>query len=103
MTSQMPSLHYATPPRLAPRRWWSVRTTAVAIAGAAALHVAALIAIHYEQVFKDFHLKLPALTMLVLDFSEWWIGRFGWIIGWGAALAVPALVALVRPRVEPGS
>ena len=32
----------------------------------------------FAQIFNDFHLKLPGVTQILIDFSDWMANRFGW-------------------------
>ncbi|MBI9017388.1 MAG: type II secretion system F family protein [Phycisphaerae bacterium] len=50
----------------------------------------------FQTVFKDFDTELPAVTLLLLDISEWIVERWGWLILIGTPFAIMFLFKLIR-------
>src|SRR4051812_7337892 len=50
-----------------------------------------------ESLYKDFGIKLPAATQMLLD-----VARFGIRYEWIPAMSLPLVVALLVPHVLPG-
>ena len=51
----------------------------------------------FEEVFRDFGVKLPTATVLLLRASRFFGPTGGWVIFWIPAIVVPLLVARARP------
>ena len=50
----------------------------------------------FEQIFKDFKVKLPGATVLLLTISRWFANDYGWIYMIAAPVAVISLLKLTR-------
>lgn len=103
MSRVPPPLDYASPPPASDRRpWWVMpRLAVVLVAAASFLQIAfGFVIPPFEEKFKSFNLKLPGATQLCLDAAAWWNRGYGWLYGWGLALAVAA-AALVGMVIHP--
>jgi type II secretory pathway component PulF len=84
-----------------PRRWFSLRTTVLAMALTAMLQVNLQLALRWKELFVTFHLRLPGLTQLWFDVADWWTLRFGWAIAWPLAVILPTGITLLRRHPQP--
>jgi type IV pilus assembly protein PilC len=50
----------------------------------------------FEQIFKDFHTDLPAITQVLLSVSRWFANQYGWAYVLFAPIAFALLVKLIR-------
>jgi len=50
----------------------------------------------FEQIFKDFKVKLPGATVLLLTISRWFANDYGWIYMIAAPVAIISLLKLAR-------
>jgi len=50
----------------------------------------------FEQIFKDFKVKLPGATVLLLTISRWFANDYGWIYMIAAPVAIIGLLKLTR-------
>src|SRR3954453_12173434 len=50
----------------------------------------------FEQIFRDFGLKLPAVTQLLLDISDFFALQYGWAYVLCAPIAIVLIIKLVR-------
>jgi type IV pilus assembly protein PilC len=50
----------------------------------------------FEQIFKDFHTDLPAITQVLLSVSRWFANQYGWAYVLFAPIGFALLVKLIR-------
>jgi type IV pilus assembly protein PilC len=50
----------------------------------------------FEQIFKDFHTDLPAITQVLLAVSRWFANQYGWAYVLFAPIGFALLVKLIR-------
>ena len=50
----------------------------------------------FEQIFKDFHTELPAITQVLLDVSRWFAQQYGWAYILFSPVAFTVVYRLVR-------
>jgi type IV pilus assembly protein PilC len=50
----------------------------------------------FEQIFKDFDIELPAVTMMLLNMSEWLVKKYGLIYIIGSVPAIMMVFKLIR-------
>jgi type IV pilus assembly protein PilC len=50
----------------------------------------------FEQIFKDFGMKLPGVTQLLLDISHWFAQDYGWAYVLFAPVVFTLLIKLIR-------
>jgi hypothetical protein len=100
---QVRSIAYATPAPREPRRWFSLRTTLLALLVTGIVQIDLLFTLQFKQRFLDFHVKLPGLTRLLLAVAVWWNAEFGWAIVWPLAIALPIGMTFLRHRHRGGN
>ena len=91
----LPPIPYAT---RQPRRWFSLRTTVLALALTEMLHLNLQLALRWKDLFTSLHLRVPGQTQLWFDAADWWSVRFGWAIAWPLAVVLPMGITLLRRR-----
>ena len=50
----------------------------------------------FAKIFEDFHLKLPAITQILVDFSHWMAVEYGWAYVLFSPVAIIVLWRLIR-------
>jgi type IV pilus assembly protein PilC len=50
----------------------------------------------FEQIFKDFGTKLPAITQVLIDFSHWFGAEYGWLYLVISPVAFSLIVRLIK-------
>jgi type IV pilus assembly protein PilC len=50
----------------------------------------------FEQIFKDFNTKLPFITQLLLDMSNWFAKQYGWAYVLFAPIGIALVIKLLR-------
>src|SRR4051812_36495466 len=50
----------------------------------------------FKDIFKDFHLKLPAPTMMLLDISDFFANKYGWAY----LIALPFVIAISNKLIR---
>jgi hypothetical protein len=97
------SIGYATPVTRQQRRWFSLRTTLLALLVAGFIQASLLVPFHFKRVFVDLHLKLPVPTQMWLDAGDLWNAAYGWAIAWPLAVSTSIGITLVRRPPRPGN
>jgi hypothetical protein len=59
--------------------------------------VCAVVVPVYEAHFRNLGTKLPTVTVGIVRFSRFIVNGYGWAYVWPLALAIPVLVAALRP------
>ena len=88
-------------PARSPRRWTSVpQTIVLLILTAYASLLLTRIVPAYEPIFRDFGIRLPLFTQVLLDVSRWYRGGYGWIVVWLLPFVVPVVVTQLWTRLR---
>ena len=83
------------------RRWTSVpQTIVLLILTAYASLLLTRVVPGFEPMFRDFGVKLPAFTQVLLDVSRWYSRGYGWIVVWLVPFVVPVLVTRLSERLK---
>lgn len=88
-------LSYATPAAPTPTISWLAFFSSSVVVGLVALVLLFLVP-GLKQIYMDFHLKLPAPTVGLLEVSDWAV-RWGWM----SFPIFPVAFALITPRFAP--
>ena len=52
----------------------------------------------YVAMWRALGSKLPAISAMFVEFTQWIAFRHGWIVLWTGAVAAPLLIGRLRPR-----
>jgi hypothetical protein len=87
----MQQIDYLTPDRR-PKPFTSINLTiGLSVIVTAVLIIAVFVLPRFDQIFMDFRCQLPLPTRLVMRFSRWCNGGFGWAL----LLSIPIVVPIV--------
>jgi hypothetical protein len=92
-------LSYMTPAPPAARGGW-VALTLVWTAGIVGLHVLIVLTPNFEQVFKDFKVNLPELSIHWLRLMRWYHLEWGWMILTPGIIVTGVFVIIVGTRLD---